>query len=772
MRDAYTALELSALLGISARAVRIRATKESWPYNEVCARGGCSKHYTWRGLPDDIKLKINLRDRELALQVAAQDPVMMLTTPSFSMPEPPNGNGRNGKALTPYVPADPCSIPEAKATQALLTSRVVSLYRDALAARRARGESVAGIKRAFVLEFNQGAAGPWSELYGRLGAISVKSLERWDLKVRRAGNDPFTLTDRRGAHRRGDYAIAPAQERILEEVALVPNRLLDAEIIRVAKRRMCQEGHGCDLSDDTLRRWLDRFRKSDLARWVFYREGWKALNETCLFHVNRDYDRIDVGDILFADGHTTNFEILHPATGKPRRMTLVLWYEMKSNYPLGWDLMPSENTQSILTALYRAILALGKLPKVVYLDNGRAFRSKFFAGVPDFRQSPVVGLFERLGIKSIFAWPYHPETKPIEGFFRTFAELERRAPTYSGTSIDNKPARMKRNEVVHRKLHEMLTQGSAPTILETHRAIASWVDEYALRPQQGHLKGRCPLQVFSEGKGPGFTEEERFRLRVLMASYEIKRIPRDGIKVSWSDQRYYAPELFGRQGQGATIRYDWQDPSRVYVYGEDGAFICEAKPMARTHPAARHLGTDEDVEELARQVALKQSLAKQITGPAREFVERVVAPEVARQQEAGAFATGGDARGAAGEAGRLSLVERALTDEERERAEREFRELVALHERERAAEASNVIDVDFRCADEAPEVERRPTLWESVRLLPEMDRYEKDLEYEAQGMLIPREERDWMGYFERTAQYERFRDYFEDFRIKMALLHQ
>lgn len=42
--------------------------------------------------------------------------------------------------------------------------------------------------------------------------------------------------------------------------------------------------------------------------------------------------------------------------------------------------MLEENTQNIASALRNAILNLGKIPKFVYLDNGRAFRGKYFMG--------------------------------------------------------------------------------------------------------------------------------------------------------------------------------------------------------------------------------------------------------------------------------------------------------------------------------------------------------------------------------------------------------
>ena len=83
-------------------------------------------------------------------------------------------------------------------------------------------------------------------------------------------------------------------------------------------------------------------------------------------------------------------------------MTLILFYDMKSNMPLGWEIMPTEDTQAISSALRRAIIALGKIPKVVYLDNGRAFKSRFFKG-SDFDEQSFTGIYAQLGIRTIFA---------------------------------------------------------------------------------------------------------------------------------------------------------------------------------------------------------------------------------------------------------------------------------------------------------------------------------------------------------------------------------
>ena len=152
-----------------------------------------------------------------------------------------------------------------------------------------------------------------------------------------------------------------------------------SEVVRMARARMRFEGIEAPQSDKTFLNFLNEFKKSNFDTWTFFRHGQKALNDTCLPHIERDWDRVEVGDILIADGHILDFEILNPFTGKPKRMMWVVWFDGRSGMPLGWEISPTENTQAIATAMRRAILCLGKIPQIAYLDNGRAFRSKFFS---------------------------------------------------------------------------------------------------------------------------------------------------------------------------------------------------------------------------------------------------------------------------------------------------------------------------------------------------------------------------------------------------------
>jgi putative transposase len=655
--------------------------------------------------------------------------------------------------LVRQVPPETTAIDPFKMTQkeiesSLARSSVVAEYRK-YAASAGRGE-VLGAKKRFIKDFNQGEFGPWPNLFKITGKLTFQTLERWQSKHKIA-KDPLALADNRGKHRKGQSSVSPEQARILTAIALSPNKPKLSEVVRMARKRMHFENIEAPHSDKTYLNFLNEFKKSHLDTWTLFRHGEKALNEKCLPHIERDLGRIEVGDILVADGHVLDFEILYPFTGKPKRMMLVLWYDFCSNMPLGWEISPTENTQGIATAMRRAILYLGKIPKIAYLDNGRAFRSRFFTEAKDFRQEAFTGLFERLGIKPVFAWPYHGESKPVERFFQTFSELERRAFSFVGTSIADKPPRLMRGERVHRALHDHYTQGKIPTIEEAHHAIAAWIQEYAVRPQRGHLNGRKPLDVFMEGRGHGFSAEQEATLRILMSAHEVRQIKRDGITLPGSDIKYYHPALYGRQIQSAQVRFDWQDKSQIFVYTLDGDFICVAERREKTHPAAVHLGTEADKQELQSQIALRRGLEKHTLEPARALFKSTICPEVQFQQ---------DQLGLKGQAPLSADPRKQLSP------------LASMAAESQELSQSEDADVDAVLQElEEAHAKREISPWEKARTLSDFDRYEALQEIEAGDLSLPPSEKAWMSLFERTDLYKRHEVHFEQNRMKVAYMH-
>ena len=153
-------------------------------------------------------------------------------------------------------------------------------------------------------------------------------------------------------------------------------------------------------------------------------------------NIENNIAKLEVGYVLIDEWHTLNFQVINPFTGKPNIATLVGCLDRKSTALVGYEVMMSENTQCIASALRNAIINLDMIPKGVYQDNGRAFKAKYFQSC-DFDEEGFNGVYANLGIKSVFAKPYNARAKAIERFFREFQEeFEKMMPCYIGTSIE------------------------------------------------------------------------------------------------------------------------------------------------------------------------------------------------------------------------------------------------------------------------------------------------------------------------------------------------
>ncbi len=729
MEKAYTNAEIAQVLKISRQAATKRAAQEGWPFQErPNPRGGKAiKEYFYASLPKDVQKA--LKTWELGRVV---EEGKALRSPQSAVEKRkevgPAASGGQSIMLTPW-----------QERKALAEADLLRLYREA--AGRARWGEVLPAKLRFLERYNAGSSGPYPQIYKILGTVTHKTIERWAVKAReaqQAGGDLVSaLAPKHGNHLRGrrrlgeregrlEDLMRTPQGKILLAWALSPNRYNKAQVIANARSAMRRRGILDSESDITYRRFLDNFEARKNHIWVYSREGKSAWNDQCAFYIERDYDLLEVGDCLVADGHTLDFESINPYTGKPKRLTLITFMDMKSNFPCGWEIMPTENTRSIAAALWRACLALGKLPLCVYLDNGKAFGAKYFTG--DMKESGLGGLFKRLGIETIFAWPYHGQSKTVERWHLTLKEFEKHAPTYVGGSIDEKPPRLNRGEREHRKMWERMTGGAAPTLLQTHKALASWLDEkYNPRPQpKGHLKDKTPLEVFLAGKGPGIDPGE---LRFLMLSQTIRTIHRRGITHLGKD--YYAPELYGRK-HPVMIRYDLLDPDYILVYEEDGTFLCEARVMTKVHPIARITGTETHQEELKRQIELKKHQEKEASVFCRMLSETLVEPETEAH-----FAR----LGLSGEHSQIQLGNEKETIEPLDQRELE--------------------KIEAEAGDAARKMQAEAERREEMKQRPDCQRYLALLAHHARGGEWTPDERRFAYYFRRGEEYAELQEWFE-----------
>jgi putative transposase len=446
------------------------------------------------------------------------------------------------------------------------------------------------IIKEFLNEYNSGALLPG--VFGELKKVSQPTLYRW-IRAYREGGVEALVPQYRGPHASD---ILPGEKDFLLKFLLNQNQPKISDGIRECKRYL---GQYSTSGVSALRRFVNQFKTNHHDTWTLKRKGEKAWNDEDAPYQDRDPMLLEVGEVIVADGHKLNLDVIDPRTGKKRRAVLVLFWDWKSTYPLGWEIMFSENIQCIAVALRNALLTLGKIPSNIYIDNGRAFLAKVFTRKIRVEETEIPGMIARLGSQYRRAIPYHGQSKPIERFFLIINDrLERRLPSYTGASINDRPPYLRRNEKLAKQLHD----NWVPTVDDVFNIMLQWREEYIdeRRPRRQGLTAR---QMFNEGRGAGL---DPMALCFLMMAVEVKSVRRRRFTFAGID--WEGPCLYGYHGK-ILIRYSLSDLSKIYVFDTNDRYMgtvtqcCKADPIkdwqAAKRIAAERRGFKRDTKEFA-----------------------------------------------------------------------------------------------------------------------------------------------------------------------------
>ncbi len=450
-----------------------------------------------------------------------------------------------------------------------------------------------------------------SNLFEILGKISRGSLHRWNTILN--GTEDYTkLIPQYKYSKVNEYRTILTDEeiKIFMGLLLHPNRICIGKAIALTKYKLQQQGQNFIPTDATFRRYANWFKNNNYDKWILARDGEKALSDKVEPYIKRDTSLLEVGDILVADGHVLNFNVINPFTGKPSRATLVGFLDWKSTALVGYEIMLEENTQCIASALRNSIINLDMIPQIVYQDNGRAFRAKYFTDDKGFTELGFNGLYSKLGIETVFARPYNARAKVIERFFKEFQEsFEKLLPSYVGSNIQNKPAYMMRNEKLHKQLHNDFV----PTLDETIKMIDMWLNFKNSQP--------CPN---APNKTIAEILESRKRQNIdinllddLMLATEVKTIQRNGIRFLNCD--YFDERLYGFKSK-VLIKYNLFDLTSIKVYTTKGEYLCTAERVTETHPMAKLLGDVKDFEDYKQKIVKQRQLRKKTINSVKQYL--------------------------------------------------------------------------------------------------------------------------------------------------------
>ncbi len=567
----------------SNRSLRLAIQKGKYIAREVKVFGGTSYEILYSSLEPEVQEKL-------------QDELIKEATQS------------NCTALVPLdtKPKYPTFIAESAKLTALARVDVVKALQNIRGKYKTKKEA----DSIFLDLYNSGMLLP--KVYQFIGSISVGTLHRW-LWAYEDCEDYRVLLPGYKYSKQNEYntILTKDMKNIFIKFLMHPNKFSVGKAIKLTRHILEKQGIEHIPSIQTFRRFAEHYKKNNYAQWILFREGEKAYHDKVEAYIERDISKIEVGDVLIADGHVLNFQVINPFTGKPTRATLVGFLDWKSTALVGYEIMMTENTQCIASALRNAIINLGVIPKVVYQDNGKAFKSKYFQNV-DFDEEGFNGVYANLGIRSVFAKPYNARAKVIERFFLEFQEeFEKMMTSYIGTSIEDKPAWLKRGEKLHRDMHKKLTKNYIPTVQEAIKFIDCWLEFHNSKscPNDRNMTIKECLNTVQK------QDIDKNILNDLMMKTEARTINKHGI--TFLGMHYRSDVILGLRDK-VYVRYSLFDLSKVHVYSIKGEFLCVAHRVQKVHPMANVLGTVKDMEEYKQQYQRQQ---RQFKKAKKEFLK-------------------------------------------------------------------------------------------------------------------------------------------------------
>lgn len=444
----------------------------------------------------------------------------------------------------------------------------------------------------------------------RTHGVSVASLRRWRTLV--LGKDRSDWLPALGV----DYRPTAVRGQCDEQawVALKSDYLRpEAPKFSACYRRVAElaERNGWTLpSEPSLRRRLNAEVPHDVQ--VAARRGRDAVK--ALYPAQRrSVAAMHAMEAVNADGHRLDVFVRVPGQTAPVRVHLVALQDLYSRKVLAWRIALTENKDAVRLVIGDMVERYG-IPDAIYLDNGRAFASKWITGgSPNryrfkVREEEPQGVLTALGVRIHWTTPYAGQSKPIERAFLDLAEEIAKHPICAGAYTGNRPDAKPENygnsainlDVLRAHVADRIAAHNGREGRRTETSQGGSFDAtFANSIEQPTTIVRWPTTAQ--------------RALWLLAAEHIRASKGNG-EVRLFDNRYWAPDLTGHAGRLVTVRFDpdhLHQPVRVYDAAD--RLICEAACIA-THGFA-------DTEAARDHAARRGAYIKAVTAQRRLHAE-------------------------------------------------------------------------------------------------------------------------------------------------------
>ena len=508
-------------LGVSPRAVQLRAKKENWP----SLKAGRSYLFEKDLLPVDVRS--HLTEPELSPQTEAN--------------------------LDLFAGARE-------------EDRRVAMARVALINRYHR----AGLGMDDFLEaYHLGVYRNQTEILGEVGA---KTFYRW-LKTYR-DNGPVGLLPKWSLQKETRRDSLTVPEKDFLKTLFLDQRKWSVAHCYDRLREAFKEG----ASYSTVRRYL--LQDLDKASVAYWREGPTNFRDKFLGYIDRDPEKSSPMKQVQSDHHRFDFFI--KPKGQLVRPWITVMIDYFSGKVLSW--VPSLNpcAATIGMGYAKMVLEFGA-PVAMHTDNGKDYLARSLTGgnmtsvteEEEGEKVVVQGLYEICGSTLIKATPYNGKSKGrVERMFGTLAErFSKEWPTYCGS---NTTERTEDVALLFRNMNNMPKRETNVTWEDYQRVVdeffplwnARWVGKGKGR------NGRTANEVFAS-KDSLAKPVDLSLLETNFGTPLVRTVGRCLIELD--HLTFHSLELGSHAGEKVLARRLWHDPKTVIVQDLQGRFLCRAE---------------------------------------------------------------------------------------------------------------------------------------------------------------------------------------------------
>ena len=411
--------------------------------------------------------------------------------------------------------------------------------------------------------------------------LSVQIIKRKEKALRDYGE--AALIDGRGKHGHHKKVMPDEVFDIFISFYLDQNRPSVEQCIGYTETWFRHEGREDVLplpSAETFRREV--LRRILPAELTYCRKGEKACVDTMLPSLKRNYDDLYSNSIWVCDNHTFDVFVNDGEHGKPVRVYLTAFQDVRSRKFVGWEVTMNPCSQATLVALRRGIEENG-LPDMILSDNGREFLTHDI-GVRGFRkggkaskeEKEIPTILDNLGIRFTTAMVRNARAKIIErAFLEVKNNFSKMFDGYTGGTIAERPERLKK------------TGKDAENFMLLPEFI-QYVDNYIryIYNKRRHngvgMNGRTPDQMYAECMiEKRIATPEQLNL-MMMRHSRMQTVSKDGVYLNLYGQKLYfqSEDLILRHiKEKVYIRYNPDDMEEVRIYSSEDRFLCTAQQV-------------------------------------------------------------------------------------------------------------------------------------------------------------------------------------------------